>query len=110
VMTMSDITAIGIMNAATDAGLSVPDDLSVIGFDDIPAASWVRPRLTTVRQPIREKGRLAATLLIRAISSPDGRPPTSELLPTRLIVRESTAPLAPATLTPSGLGGGATAE
>ena len=111
VMTMSDITAIGIMNAAIDAGLRLPDDLSVIGFDDIPAATWVCPRLTTVRQPIREKGRLAATLLIRAISSPDGRPPTSALLPTRLIVRESTAPLTHhATLTPSGFGGGATAE
>ena len=56
VMTMSDITAIGILGGALDAGLSVPGDLSIVGFDDIPAASWTTPRLTTVHQPIRERG------------------------------------------------------
>jgi DNA-binding LacI/PurR family transcriptional regulator len=80
------------MNAAIDAGLRLPEDLSVVGFDDIPAASWVSPRLTTVHQPIREKGRLAATRLIDAIDSDGGREPSRELLPTRLVVRGSTAP------------------
>jgi alanine racemase len=91
VMTMSDVTAIGVLNAALDAGLRLPEQLSIVGFDDIPAASWVSPRLTTVHQPIREKGRLAASRLIDAIGSGAGRP-TRELLPTRLVVRGSTAP------------------
>jgi len=92
IMTMSDVTAIGVMNAAIDAGMHLPAELSVVGFDDIEAASWVSPRLTTVHQPIREKGRLAATRLIDAISAADGRATTHEVLPTRLVVRGSTAP------------------
>lgn len=93
IMTMSDVAAIGVLNAALDAGLTLPHDLSIVGFDDIPAASWVSPRLTTVHQPIRQKGRLAAARLIEFIRSPDGRMPTRELLPTRLVVRGSTAPV-----------------
>jgi alanine racemase len=77
VMCMSDVTAIGLMNAAIDAGLRLPEDLSLTGFDDIPAASWVQPRLTTVHQAIREKGERQASI---------------EILPTRLVVRGSTAP------------------
>jgi DNA-binding LacI/PurR family transcriptional regulator len=92
VMTMSDVTAIGVMNAAIDAGLRLPEELSIVGFDDIEAAAWVSPRLTTVHQPIREKGRLAATRLIDAIRADDGRIATLEVLPTRLVVRGSTAP------------------
>lgn len=92
VMTMSDVTAIGVMNAALDAGLMLPADLSVVGFDDVPAAAWVTPRLTTVHQPIREKGRLAALRLIDAIQSGEGRAHSHEVLPTRLAVRDSTAP------------------
>jgi alanine racemase len=92
VMTMSDVTAIGVMNAAIDAGLRLPEELSIVGFDDIEAASWVSPRLTTVHQPIREKGRLAATRLLDAIRAADGRSATHEVLPTRLVVRGSTAP------------------
>jgi alanine racemase len=91
VITLSDVTAIGLINAAIDAGLSLPDDLSIIGFDDIPAAAWVSPRLTTVHQPIREKGRLAAKRLIDAIGSEEGRTHSHEVLPTRLAVRGSTA-------------------
>jgi DNA-binding LacI/PurR family transcriptional regulator len=92
VMAMSDVTGIGFMTAVQDAGYRVPDDISIVGFDDIPAAAWVSPRLTTVHQPIREKGRLAASRLIDAIATggPTGGP--SELLPTRLVVRGSTAP------------------
>jgi alanine racemase len=91
VITLSDVTAIGLMLAAVDAGLHLPDDLSIIGFDDIPAAAWVTPRLTTVHQPIREKGRLAALRLIDAIGSTESRAPSRETLPTRLTVRGSTA-------------------
>lgn len=89
VLAMSDMAAIGIVSAATAAGLRVPEDLSVVGFDDIPAAAWTNPPLTTVRQPIVEKGRLAARLLIqrmkgKAIESP---PP----LATELVIRSSTS-------------------
>ena len=92
VITMSDVTAIGIMAGAIDAGVSVPGDLSVVGFDDIPAASWTTPRLTTVHQPIREKGRRAAHRLIQAIRSGSEHRPVVEILPTRLVVRGTTAP------------------
>jgi DNA-binding LacI/PurR family transcriptional regulator len=92
IMTMSDITAIGVMGAAQDAGLQLPEQLSIVGFDDIPAAGWVTPRLTTVAQPIRQKGRLAASRLLAIIRSDDGTAPETGLLPTRLIVRGSTAP------------------
>lgn len=92
VVTVSDVVAIGILLAAADAGVRVPDDLSVVGYDDIPAACWTTPRLTTVHQPIREKGRLAARLLIDRIRADSGHAPLTELLATRLIVRGSTAP------------------
>lgn len=92
VMAMSDITAIGLIAAASDAGLRLPDELSVTGFDDIPAAGWIQPRLTTVHQPIREKGRLAATRLIAAIREKGDHRAGTQILPTRLVVRASTAP------------------
>jgi DNA-binding LacI/PurR family transcriptional regulator len=92
VMAITDMTAIGILNAAIDAGVRVPDELSIVGYDDIPAAAWVSPRLTTVHQPIREKGRLAARRVIDLARSPAGQQPAIEILPTRLVVRGSTAP------------------
>ena len=92
VLAITDMTAIGLLNAAADAGVRVPEDLSIVGFDDIPAASWTTPRLTTVHQPIREKGRLAARRLIDLTHPTDGHRPTTERLPTRLVVRGSTAP------------------
>src|SRR5439155_1680520 len=74
---------------AEGAGLRVPDDISVVGFDDVPASAWTNPPLTTVRQPIVEKGRLAARLLIQRMK---GRPVTSPApLSTSLIVRNSTS-------------------
>ena len=91
VMAMSDVIAIGVMAAALDAGLSIPRDISLTGFDDIPAASWTTPRITTVHQPIREKGRHAAHRLISAIRSGSEHHPVVEVLPTRLVVRGSSA-------------------
>jgi DNA-binding LacI/PurR family transcriptional regulator len=89
VLAMSDMTAIGVLGAAESAHLRVPEDLSVVGFDDIPASAWTSPPLTTVRQPTVEKGKLAALMLIqrmngKAVDSP--RP-----LRTTLVVRKSTA-------------------
>ena len=106
VMTMSDVTAIGIMAGALDAGLRVPEDLSIVGFDDIPAASWTSPRLTTVHQPIREKGRRATHRLISAIRSGPEHRPVVEILPTRLVVRGSSgAPRGGVAVGPPGGGG-----
>lgn len=63
----NDLIAFGAMRAAEDGGLSLPDDLSVVGFDDIPMASVLRPGLTTIRQPAYEMGRLAITMLLERI-------------------------------------------
>lgn len=86
VLAMSDVLALAAITEAARRGLSVPRDVSVVGFDDIPAAASSRPPLTTVRQPIVEKGRRAAALIF------DHAPPTRAELPVELIVRESTAP------------------
>ena len=107
VMAMSDVTAIGILGAALDAGIRVPDELSIVGFDDIPASSWTSPRLTTVHQPIREKGRRAAHRLISAIRAGSEHRAVVELLPTRLIVRSSSAPPRGNHATGTAEGGGA---
>ena len=96
VLAMSDRLAIGVMTAARGAGLAVPGDVSVTGFDDIAAAAHARPALTTVRQELRLKGYAAARLLLDA---PDGRTraegapaPDQDLgLPFELVVRRSTA-------------------
>jgi len=89
VLAMSDMTAIGVMSAAHAAGLRVPDDLSVVGFDDIPVSQWTNPPLTTVRQPIVEKGRLAARLLIQRMKGKAVDSPAP--LSTTLVVRNSTS-------------------
>jgi len=89
VLAMSDMAAIGLMSAAQAAGMRIPDDLSVVGFDDIPAAAWTNPPLTTVRQPIVEKGRLAARLLIQRMKGKAVDSPAPLL--TSLVVRSSTA-------------------
>lgn len=89
VLAMSDMAAIGVMSAAQSAGLRVPEDLSVVGFDDVPASAWTNPPLTTVRQPIVEKGRLAARLLIQRMKGKTVESPSP--LRTSLVVRNSTS-------------------
>ena len=88
----SDQQAFGLYEAARQRGLRVPQDLSVIGFDDLPVARWVSPPLTTVLQPLAEMGRAAAQMLDELI---DGLPLRMNRveLSTELIVRESTAAL-----------------
>ncbi|GAA1037676.1 hypothetical protein GCM10009557_51710 [Virgisporangium ochraceum] len=90
----NDLQALGACEAARRAGLRIPQDLSVVGFDDIPPASWCGPALTTVRQPFTEMGAAAAGMVV---SMAAGRPPerTRVELPTTLIVRDSTAPPSP---------------
>ena len=88
VLAMSDMAAIGVMSAAQAAGLRVPDDISVVGFDDIPMSAWTNPALTTVHQPIVEKGRIAARLLIQRMQGKSVDSPVP--LSTSLVIRQST--------------------
>jgi LacI family transcriptional regulator len=90
----NDLSAIQTMRTATELGLKVPDDLSVIGFDNVPESALTHPPLTTVAQPIQTLGYEAVRMLITLIEQPDRRlaPPTQVALPTELVVRSSTAP------------------
>ena len=88
----NDISAIGAMRAFRDAGLRIPEDVSVVGFDDIQAAAYLTPRLTTVRQPLRQMGEMAAKQLLMRISNHKGKTPQLILLAPELVVRESTGP------------------
>ena len=91
VFVASDVVALGAFSALTDAGLRCPDDVSVVGFDDIPLAAFFDPPLTTVRIPAHDLGLAAGSALLDRIA---GRPvPARTLLPTELVVRSSTAPL-----------------
>lgn len=87
----SDMIALGAMAAAVDMGLRVPGDLSVVGLDDIPFASLVRPRLTTVRQPSYDAGQIAVDLALDRLRHGGTGEKRIRWLPTRLVVRESTA-------------------
>jgi len=85
----NDFAAIGAIRALMDAGLHVPEDVSVVGFDDVQNAAFNNPSLTTIRQPLREMGRLAARALLRRIREPEL--PVADI-PVRpeLLIREST--------------------
>lgn len=87
VLAANDLMAIGLIQSCLQAGVRVPDDLSVVGFDDIPPASYLAPQLTTVRQPGREIGRAAMAALLTQLEgqAPDDR----HLLPTELVVRDT---------------------
>jgi LacI family transcriptional regulator len=91
VFASSDTAAFGAIAAIRAAGLNVPQDISVVGFDDVPDAARFTPRLTTVRQPLSEMGSIALRLLDRLIH----QPPATELrieVTTELVVRQSTGP------------------
>jgi LacI family transcriptional regulator len=83
--------ALGVYEAVRKKGLRVPEDISVVGFDDLPEAQWASPPLTTVRQPLAEMGKLAARTVLRMLQGEGVESPRVELS-TRLMVRESTAP------------------
>jgi DNA-binding LacI/PurR family transcriptional regulator len=93
IVAFSDIIALGVLDAARDAGVSVPGEVSVSGFDDLAEASWSMPSLTTVRQPIESKGRLAAEFLVESISASDSSRVHQQRLHTTLLVRDSTGPV-----------------
>jgi LacI family transcriptional regulator len=87
----NDIAAIGAIRAIADAGLRCPDDISVIGFDDISSAAYQTPRLTTVRQPLRRMGETAVQTLLKRIEAPTAAYPDVILFEPELMVRESTS-------------------
>lgn len=88
----SDLQALGVYEAARPRGVRVPDDLSVVGYDDLRIARWVGPPLTTIRQPLTEMAETAARMLIRMSEDPEAPVNQRFDLATSLVVRESTAP------------------
>jgi DNA-binding LacI/PurR family transcriptional regulator len=90
----NDSMALGVQTALRERGLHVPDDMSVVGFDDIPESAHLVPGLTTVRQNFQLLGQLAVEYIVDLIEKPD-TPIYQRVLPPKLIVRESTRPIRP---------------
>jgi DNA-binding LacI/PurR family transcriptional regulator len=90
-ISFNDIAAIGAIRALRDANFLVPDDVSVVGFDDIKAAAYHNPSLTTIRQPLHDMGQSAARILLQRIQGFKDYPKECAV-PPELIIRESTAP------------------
>lgn len=88
VFAASDMMALGALRAIRERGLRVPEDIGIVGFDDMPVAAATTPPLTTVRQPIRELGALAAQMLIGLLDQPASRP-NQIILQAQLIVRDT---------------------
>jgi len=94
IVSFNDIAAIGAIRALRDANLRVPEDVSVIGFDDIQVAAYHTPRLTTIRQPLRDMGETAARILLQRMQGFKDYP-EEFAVPPELITRETTAPVNP---------------
>ena len=90
VFAANDLSAFGLMGVFQEHGLRIPEDVSVVGFDDVAAAAQVHPALTTVRQPLADMGRAAVSTLLAQIAGV-GAGTTRVTLPAELIVRRSTA-------------------
>jgi alanine racemase len=90
VLSMSDVKAMGVIRETRCLGVRVPEDLEIIGFDNVPLAALVQPALSTVAQPDVEKGHRAAELLIAALDSETPQPPEKVVFETRLLLRETT--------------------
>lgn len=88
----NDMIAIGVLRACQERGIAVPEQLSIVGYDDIRMTSYVTPALTTIHQPKVELGRMAAHVLLDLL---ENRPVQNHLLPPELVLRASTAPLVP---------------
>jgi len=84
----NDIMALGVMDAVRSRGLRIPDDVSIVGFDDIPQSAVVRPALTTVNQPLEKMGRVATQMLLDLLRQPEKEAGRIEL-PTELVIRDS---------------------
>jgi len=92
VFCFNDIAAIGAIRALKDAGLAVPGDVSVVGFDDIQSAAYSTPSLTTVRQPLLEMGKRGAQILLERIANRETGQPSEIVMAPELVIRESTGP------------------
>ncbi|MGA2538367.1 MAG: LacI family DNA-binding transcriptional regulator [Terracidiphilus sp.] len=90
----NDVSAFGAIRALMDHGLRVPDDVSVVGFDDVQSAAFHNPSLTTIRQPLRQMGGVSARILLQRIRGQATFPDSVPILP-ELVIRESTAPPSP---------------
>jgi LacI family transcriptional regulator len=90
----NDVSAFGAIRALMDHGLRVPDDVSVVGFDDIQSAAFHNPSLTTIRQPLHQMGGVAARILLQRIRGQASFPDAVPILP-ELVIRESTCPPGP---------------
>jgi DNA-binding LacI/PurR family transcriptional regulator len=95
VFAANDQMALGLLRAFHERGLAVPADISVVGFDDIPDAAFFVPPLTTVHQDFAEVGRRCVQGVLRQIRTRDGSQPGTDLVPTSLVIRHSTAPPRP---------------
>jgi len=84
----NDVMAMGVLDAVRNRGLRVPEDISVIGFDDIPQASLIKPGMTTINQPLEKMGRVATQILLDMLEN-QGKEPKRIELPTSLVIRES---------------------
>lgn len=93
VVAMADVQAVGALEAARAMHLNVPEQLSIVGYDDLPITHVTHPPLTTVHQPIHEKGDYAASLLLKIIAK--AAPPTQQVFPTSLVQRGSVAHVRP---------------
>ncbi len=92
IFAFNDVSAIGATRALHEAGLRVPKDVSIVGFDDVQSAAFQNPALTTVRQPLKTMGLLAAEAIVRQIAEPSVRPSSRQVMvDPELVVRESTA-------------------
>jgi LacI family transcriptional regulator len=92
VVAHNDVLALGALHAIRAAGLSVPEDISVVGYDDIASAAYFEPPLTTVHSPKTQMGVLAGQTLMRLIRDTEPAEPVTVTLPVELIVRQSTGP------------------
>ncbi|MBE2224139.1 MAG: LacI family DNA-binding transcriptional regulator [Anaerolineae bacterium] len=91
IVAQNDLMAVGMLRAARDMGIAIPDQLSIIGIDDIPMAAYSAPPLTTIKQDFLMIGREAAKLLIRSVEEPDA-PLQHLVLPAEMVKRRSTGP------------------
>lgn len=92
VMAVDDDMALGALTAIHESGLKIPGDISLIGFDNYPETQIWYPALTTVDHPVEQAGYLAAQAISQALANPGDWTPPRQILPTRLIVRQSTGP------------------
>ena len=89
----NDVSAIGAIQALRESGAQVPSDVSVMGFDDIQSAAYQNPRLTTVRQPLRKMGEIAAQTVLKQIGQPSAHHAKNVVVEPELVVRETTGPV-----------------